>query len=362
MDGLVAALAEPWSRWWGSQNMGAAVAFWAAGLIAFLIGHPVSFRCAPASGGAWCRIHEAGAFGTGLTVVAAAAAVAGSAVLVAALTPWLIRVLAGEAWPYRGLLALPSRSLARWLIRRQIDARGRTAALGEPVNDPPARPAAQPGPRRRRENHRALAAYAANRTIDRAAAARLRRYPVDPGAYVPTRIGCTLAAMTERVSLRHGLELAACWEPLLVVCPDSARQLLAGESRRVTQRGQGVIWSLAALAWTALLPPGAAVCWAAVALAAAWLLYIGLQDAVGTYCDLVEGAVAAHRSLLYRSLGLPLPVDTFAEVSAGALLSAYLAGTPAQVRAMPLSWPAVEATTESPAQAAVAGAEGEHSG
>lgn len=361
MGGLIEALAEPWARWWGSQNMGAAVAFWTVGLIAFLTRHPFSFHCAPASDGAWCRIHQAGGFGTGLVVVAAAAAVAGSAILVAALTPWLIRVLAGEAWPYRGLLVLPSRSLVRWLIRRQMDARGRTAALGEPVSDPPA-PPAQPDLRRRRENHRALAAYAANRTIDRVAAARLRRYPADPGAYAPTRIGCALAAMTERVSLRHGLELADCWEPLLVVCPDSARQLLASESRRVTQRGQGLIWSLAALAWTVLLPPAGAVCWAVAALAAAWLLHAGLQDAVGTYCDLVEGTVAAYRHLLYRSLGLPLPIDTAAEASAGALLSAYLTGAQAGTLAMPLSWPAVETAAETPPQAVVAGAEGEHSG
>lgn len=363
MDKLVEALAEPWVRWWGSQNMGAAVAFWAAGLLAFLVRHPVSFRCATASPGAWCRIHQAGAFGTVLAVVLAAAVVAGSAVFVAALAPWLIRVLAGETWPYRGWLMPPSRSLTRWLIQRQIDARGRAAAAGKPVSDKPevalaaytslfALPAAPSAPEaaarsRRRSHHRALAEYAVDRAVDRAATARLRQYPADPGTIAPTRIGCALAAMTERVWQRHGLDLAACWEPLLVVCPEQARQLLLSESRRVTQRGQGLVWSAAALAWTALLPPPGAALWAAAALTAVCLLHAGLRDAVGTYCDLVEGIVATHRHLLYRSLGLQLSADTSAEVVAGRRLSAYLAGEPGPDQALSLSWPDSEAVPES---------------
>jgi hypothetical protein len=356
VDTLVEALAGPWARWWGSQSVGAAVAFWGVGLLAFLTWHPVRFRCAAADTGAWCRVHQTGAFGTGLALVLAAAVVAGSAVLVAALAPWLIRVLAGETWPYRRRGILPSRSLTRWLIRRQIDARGRVAAEGKPVSDipsiasytspttPPV-PRSQPAARARRQHyHRVLADYAIDRAVDRRATARLRRYPADPGAIAPTRIGCALAAMTERVWRRHGLDLADCWEPLLVVCPEPARQLLVSESRRVAQRGQGMVWSMAAFAWTAVLPPAAAALWAAAVLVAVCLLHAGLREAVGTYCDLVEGTVATQRHLLYQAVGIPLPTDTSAERTVGRRLSAYLVGGPDPDQSLPLSWAALEPT------------------
>lgn len=324
MDSLVKALAEPWARWWGSQNIGAALAFWAAGLLAWAARRPGGLRCARASHDTWCQIQQAGTAGTVVAVVAAAAVVAGSALLVGALAPWLIRFLSGAGWPYQGSITRVSRPAARWLIRRQVSRRGRLAAAG---GGPPAEPdPVDDGPGARRRNHEAIARYAEHRAVDRSAAAGLRRYPDDRGLMAPTRIGCALAAVGERVGKRHALDLEWCWEPLLAVLPAEPRQLLASESLRVTQRGQGLVWSVLALVWTALIPFPWAVLWVLAALLGACLLNAGLRDAACIYCDLVEALVAANRHLLYRSLGLDPPESAAAELSAGRRLSDYLAG------------------------------------
>lgn len=93
MDRLIEALAEPWARWWSSQNVTAALAFWAAGVLGYLTRNPASSHCGSGEQGTWCRIQHAGALGAGLAVVLSAALVAGSALLVAAFSPWLIRLL-----------------------------------------------------------------------------------------------------------------------------------------------------------------------------------------------------------------------------------------------------------------------------
>ena len=343
MDRFVAALAEPWARKWIGQAAGAALAFWVVGLLAWLMRQPATaFPChgagAGPGAGLWCHAQDAGAWGA--TAAAAALAVAivtGSAVLVAAIAPGLLSLLAGEGWPWQGRWAAAVRPVLRWLIRRQIDARGRAAAAGRPAGGRSAAIAAEPGARRKA--HQAIAADATYGRVDRAAAARLRRYPPTVAATAPTRIGSAFAAMTERVWQRHRLDLSVCWEPILAVLPGPARESLARESTRLTRRAQNLIWACCAAVWAGFLqPPWAIIGWLVAVAALSCVLYGGLRSAAETYCDLVEAIVAVHRRLLYQGLGLALPDSTSAEIVAGAALSAYLSGV--QAVDLPFSWPA----------------------
>jgi hypothetical protein len=327
VDRFVAALAEPWSRRWRGQAAGAALAFWAAGLTVYLLRWPATaFHCqAPmTTAGPWCRLQNPSALAVA-AVALVTAILAGSTVLVSAIAPGLLGLLAGEVWPWHGRSAAAFRPALRWLIRRQVDARGRAAAAGRPVSGQP--PSVTPGTGARQRAHRALAANAAYGRVDRAAAARMRRYPPNIAFTAPTRIGSAFAAMTERVWRRHGLDLSVCWEAIIAVLPGSARDSLAQESTRLTRRAQNLIWACSSAVWAAFLgPPWAVIGWLAGAAALASLLYGGVRSAAETYCDLIEAIVAVHRRQLYEGLGLALPDSAAAEIVTGAALSAYLSG------------------------------------
>ncbi len=340
MDQFLGALAEPWARRWSGQVAGAALAFWFIGLVLYLMHTPDSGLACPAaahSASLWCRVDHAGTVGLVTVLAAAAAAVIGSAFVVAALAPRLVSVLAGDTWPARGPGAATGRFVLRWLLLRQVDRQGRIAAAGGPVPDRVPRVAE--GTDRRRRAHRAIAAYAADVRTDHAATSVLRRYPAAPGAVSVTRVGCALAAMNERVWRRHGLDLSVCWEPLLGVLPDSAREHVARESTRVTLQAQNIVWAFAVIAWTSLLDAWwMTLIWLLAALLLVRILYGGLCSAVDIYCDLIEATVVLHRHRLYQAVGVAFPASTGAEPAAGTALSDYLAG--ARLPDLPLSWAA----------------------
>jgi len=245
--------------------------------------------------------------------VTGAANVIGSALLVSGVLSRLIYALSGYGWPRLGSAALVAEQPVRWLVRRQIDHRGNLAAAGRPIAATV--PVMPEGKDRRRRSHQALATYATERRTDRAAGPRLHRYPMNAADIGPTRIAVTLAAMSERIRRRHGLDIAACWELL----PGDARDRLARESAQVAVRNQSMVWAAAALAWTGLFPvPWAAACWAAGQLVLLRMLYSGLGEAVESYCDLIEATVAIHRQRPYTAAGVPLPDSTAAEIAVGA--------------------------------------------
>jgi hypothetical protein len=340
---LIGTLAEPWARRWAGQIAGSAFVFWAVGLIAFA--HRVltgGFACPSgrAQDDAWCRIHHAGALGISTAALTGVAAVVGSALAVAALSPRLIYLLAGDKWPYRGWAGVAVKPVTRWLLRKQIERLGKIAAAGTKVTD--SIPEIPPRKDRRRKSHRALADYAADWQTDRAAIAGMRYYPSAPGAIRPTRLGSALAAMNERLERRHGLDLSVCWEPLLGVLPADARDWLSRESTRVILQGQNLIWAFAALAWAWVMDtPWEALSWVIAVLVLLRVMYLGLCSAVENYCDLTEATVTRHRHRLYQALGMPLPQDTKAEIAAGADLSEYLSSI--GTMELKLSWPAIDA-------------------
>ncbi|MFE9102380.1 hypothetical protein [Actinomadura geliboluensis] len=339
MDKLLESLAGPWTKRWTGHVAAAALTFWAIGLSARLVsggGSATACRAGgPADplGQAWCRLDGAGAVGYAALVVLAGSLVIGSALLVAAATPRIVHVIAGDVPRPGGLTAW---SLWEWLLRRQIARRRRAAQAPGPPEQaalPDALDAAE----------REMARVALLGRIERDAIGELYRYPAADALMAPTRIGCALAAMVERVERRHGLNLAACWEHLLMVLPPDARARLAQESRRVTLRGQNLVWTLAAVLWTPTFGPSRyAVGWVlGIALVTA-LLMRGVREAVENYCDLIEALMTCYRDRIYTAVGFAQPTSTTGDVAAGRVLSEYLGGW-ADDPAVPLSWPAPEA-------------------
>jgi hypothetical protein len=313
VEKLIGGLSEPFTKRWGTEAVGASLVFWATGVVVYLLTRPGSGLGCPDDGvpGALvCRLAGYGSLGAVAGTVIAASVVVGSSLLVAAVAPWALRLLAGSGWPRWSLVT----ALTRWRLRRHQRRRGRLARIGSPV----------------------AGGSADSPTIERVllhrsqvtAWAGLRWYPgdaADAAVLSPTRIGNAFAAVSQRIGDRYGLDLAVVWEPLLAVLPDHLHGRLAEQSRVLTNRAQGLVWPLAGLAWlplTGSVP--VAVGGVVVVVALASIAYALLCGAVRCYCDLVEGVVSTNRVLLYRAVGFAPPASSAAEPADGARLSAYL--------------------------------------
>lgn len=313
IDSLVGAVVDPLARRWTAQAVGAALAFWLTGALVLVLREPAGAVCAgPATGrdALYCRLVDTGPAGAVLAAVLALAVVVGAANIGAVLAPGLTHLLAGVSWPASGWAA----RWTTWRIARHTRIRQRLANIAPDAGPDDTRPPWDEGRIR----------------------TRLRGYP--GGAVpAPTRLGNAFAAMSQRITDRHGLRVSSCWAAFLAVLPEPARQALTAQSTTVLGRAQTLVWTVAALGWTALIPtPGWALVWVVAVLAAVAGAYLGLAHAVQAYCDLIEGQVAVFRSGLYRAVGFPLPESTVDEPKLGAELSDYLDADTG--RAVPLRW------------------------
>jgi hypothetical protein len=310
VEKLIGGLSEPFAKRWGTEAVGASLVFWAAGVALYLLGRSSSGLSCPdgsVPGVLACRLAGYGPLGAVAGLVILASVVVGSSLLVTAVAPRVLRLLAGAGWPPWW----PVTTLTRWRLRRHQRRRRRLARIGPPV----AGGSADSPTVERMLLHRSQVT----------AWARLRWYPGAVAVLAPTRIGNAFAAVSQRIGDRYGLVLAVAWEPLLAVLPDHLHGRLAEQSRVLNNRAQAVVWPLAALGWiplTSSLP--VALGGLAVVATLSWTAYVLLGDAVRCYCDLIEGAVGTHRVLLYRAVGFLPPASTATEPADGARLSAYL--------------------------------------
>jgi hypothetical protein len=310
VEKLIGGLSEPLARRWGGEAVGAALVFWATGVVVYLLSRSSAALDCPGDGlpgELVCRLAAYGSLGAVAGTVILASVVVGSSLLVAGVAPWVLRLLAGSGWPRWGLVT----RLTRWRLRQHQRRRRRLARIGPPV----AGGSAEPQPIERVLLDRS----------QRIAWAGLRWYPGDAAVLAPTHIGNAFAAVSQRIADRHGLVLAVVWEPLLAVLPDHLHGRLAEQSRVLTSRAQGVVWPLASVVWLPLI--------GSVPLAlGGFLVVVGLTsvayallcEAVRCYCDLVEGVVSTNRVQLYRAVGFAPPASSATEPAEGARLSAYL--------------------------------------
>jgi hypothetical protein len=354
---IVARMVEETAvRSWQPRITGAALVFWAAGPALWTIGRrtePGTCTIGPAQVPHWsdavCGMAADGAAGQADLGLLAAAAVAGSALAVAAVTPKVLHFLAGVGWP-QGSFGGPLRRVLEYLLLRQATRRAELASARFPARtpEPPAAAKSAPVPtaqarRDIRQLRRHNAQTAADDLLDSAARARLRRYPSTHAVIAPTRLGNCLLAAGERIRERHGLDLDVCWELLLTVLPPEVAARLNQQSATVLSRAQGMLWAAAAAIWAfGAAGPTAAAGWIAGIAILTRLYYAGLCPAVEAYCDIVEAVLLADRHLLYRAAGLEPPRTTGEEPADGRTLSLLLRGVCPEPP-MPLTWHDIDA-------------------
>ncbi|WP_371662717.1 hypothetical protein [Streptomyces sp. NBC_00280] len=316
---LLSTYAVGRAKGWLARISGGALVFWAVAGLAVRSWLPPARGCAdaPDSAGMWCRGNSFDVVTLCVYGVLVIAAAVGSTLVVAAASAPVIRFLAGTSWPVTSVF----RHWTAWRVRRHRHVFDQLLAA-DPVTPGTGAPAL-PEPELTRL------------TLDRARARR-RRYPRRL-LIAPTRIGNSLAAMTERVTGRHGWDLATCWELIDLALPDQLSGRLRGDSDRLTTRGQNLLWAaltcpvavagLGVAVWRddAGAPVlGAFSAAAAGAALAALLLFRGLCAAVDVYCDSVEAVLVAARADIYRVAGWPAPGTPAEERERGATLSGYL--------------------------------------
>ncbi|MEU8454220.1 hypothetical protein [Streptomyces griseoaurantiacus] len=349
---LLSAFAAGRTKKWLTRISGGALVFWAVAGLAVRVWLPPARGCGPASAGsgsgAWC---EGGRFDV-VTLcvygVLGLAAAVGSTLVVTAASQSAVRFLAGTSWPVHGLRGRWTarrvrhhlRVFGRLLAADPVDAVG-TASAGpaaEPVgpdgtasDGPVAGPAPAPTTPRLPTASQVLGTWEVTRARE-----HKRRYP-RATRIAPTRIGNSLVAMTDRVTARHGWDLAYCWELIDLALPDRAAGRLRADSDRLTARAQNLLWAvltcLAALTGGAVtvvwddggsLVRGAFLAAAVGAALGVLLLFRGLCAAVDVYCDSVEAVLVTARADIYRAAGWPAPRTPAEERAYGAALSGYL--------------------------------------
>jgi hypothetical protein len=330
---LLSAFAAGRTKKWLTRISGGALVFWAVAGLAVRAWLPPARGCGPASAGpgsgAWC---EGGRFDV-VTLcvygVLGLAAAVGSTLVVTAASQSAVRFLAGTSWPAHGLRG-------RWTARRvrhHLRVFGRLLAADpvDAVGTAAAGPAAAPTAPGLPTASQVLGTWEATRARE-----RKRRYP-RATRIAPTRIGNSLVAMTDRVTARHGWDLAHCWELIDLALPDRPAGRLRADSDRLTARAQNLLWAvltcLAALTGGAVtvvrddggsLVRGAFLTAAVGAALGVLLLFRGLCAAVDVYCDSVEAVLVAARADIYRAAGWPAPPTPAEERAYGAALSGYL--------------------------------------
>ncbi|MGW5103785.1 hypothetical protein [Streptomyces sp. NPDC004100] len=328
---LLGSFAVGRAKGWLARISGGALVFWAVAGLAVRSWLPPTRGCSGARGSAdlWCQGSRFDVVTLCVYGVLAVAATVGSTLVVSAASTPVIRFLAGTTWPVRTW----ARYWTAWRVRRHRALLERLLAA-DPVA--PAVPA----------QATSATTTGVDSTLSRLALAharsRRRRYP-RPASVAPTRIGNSLAAMTERVTARHGWDLAWCWELIDLALPEPLAKRLRGDSDRLTARGQNLLWALltcpVALAGAGVtvgrddggpLVLGAFAVAAAGAALAVFLLFRGLCAAVDVYCDSVEAVLVAARPDVYRAAGWPAPATPAQERVSGAELSGYLSRRGAQ--------------------------------
>ena len=291
MDAILGPLISARGRFWLASAIPGAVAFWCLGALA-LGGIPLTAprggRCAVHDAGIWCNLSDRdGVRFAALVLLGVLGIIAGTS-LVAALTGPALSMIAGFGWPGRGAL-------------------GRVA-------------------RRRSSRHRRRREHLVSQ-LDRhggGVAARLAWYPTGDDAVLPTRAGNAFAALDQRVRRRHGLDLSACWPLIEQTLPQPARDRLEAASRRVAERIQNLLWTVAALVWLPAFSARLAVLVAVACAVLAVLLWWAVSGAVEQYCALIEATVAAHRRAMYVAVGWRPPTSTAQEPERGRALTGYL--------------------------------------
>ncbi|WP_339153676.1 hypothetical protein [Actinomadura luteofluorescens] len=267
IESLGKLLLDPLAGRWKGVAVGGSLAVWLLlGSIVLLTRDegatprtwPVDCRHRPGQGRPlWCAVADGPGAAVPL-VVLIAATVIGTAFLSLTLAPLVLRVAQAEGWGAWPLLsALPK----RWHESR----------------------------RRKRS----------------------RVYPtaVFPGGLKATRVANRLAALSERVDRRFGLDIGVAWDVLVCVVPPEVRAQFVEKSQVALHNCQHVVLCLLATTGSVLLLPhwGWRVAALLAGLVMMFVLWCRLAATIDEYCDMVVTTLLLHHAGLYSALRLREP-------------------------------------------------------
>jgi hypothetical protein len=133
----------------------------------------------------------------------------------------------------------------------------------------------------------------------------LRRIPEDASLRLPSRLGNILRAAERRPTDKYGLDAVGCWTALWLVLPAETRTEIAQCRTALDNAVRLWLWGALFVVWTPWT-------WWALALAVAVPLvayYASLLATAEVFGNLVGVAFDLHRTALYRSLRIALPVS-----------------------------------------------------
>ncbi|WP_239336601.1 hypothetical protein [Frankia sp. CiP3] len=304
IEGLAKSLIEPLSAHWRNASLGAAASLWLTFALLFVLSHNGAADCAR-PGGPWCRVADNGSVGSGLILLAAAGLVIGTAFLAAGLAPGLVAAMTADFWICQ---PPPLSWVCRLSIRWQRGKRGRLAARC-------ARLSSAAGSGNGFKARRKGAVYSQ----------LISRYPTEDEWLRSSTGGNILAAISQKINDRLGLDLTHVWQPLVGVLSDGAADELETDSTTIAKRCQQMLIALVAFPLAGLLPWLYAVPWLALALVALVASRQAAIAAVATFAEHAATVVIIHRMLLYTALRVQPPSNPAAEVASGRQLSQLLA-------------------------------------
>lgn len=146
-----------------------------------------------------------------------------------------------------------------------------------------------------------------------------KQTPKQSDRLMPTRLGNILRAAERRPLEKYGLETVICFPRLWLLLPAEVKGELGEARSKLNSMVRVWMWSVLFLGW------GYYSLWAIlVGLGAAWFAYGWMLDAAAVYGDLLESVFDLYRTLLYKSLRLPLPKNPTEELLSGKALTDYL--------------------------------------
>jgi hypothetical protein len=148
---------------------------------------------------------------------------------------------------------------------------------------------------------------------------RRKQTPKQVDRLMPTRLGNILRSAERRPLEKYGLDVVVCFPRLWLLLPTEVKGELSDARSRLNSMVRIWMWSVLFLGW------GYYSLWAiAVGLGAAWFAYGWMLDTAAVYGDLLESVFDLYRTLLYKSLRLPLPKNPTEELLSGKSLTDYL--------------------------------------
>jgi hypothetical protein len=125
---------------------------------------------------------------------------------------------------------------------------------------------------------------------------RIRRFPSNPSACMPTNIGNVMRAAQSRPYDKYGLDAATVWPRLLLLLPATTRQEFEGAQIALSASVATLIYSLGFFGFAVFTPLAIPIALGFVAISS----FLLIPSRAKTVADLLETVFDLHRSILYK--------------------------------------------------------------